>query len=200
MLSGVNNLVDGDFVHRQQRWLSIYRNNLAARYRITRRILSANRDGPTAVCQRVRIGGRHVNLPFAVCTHGGDVRFTVQRYRQCCALCQMTAGTRKCKTSGLFTGIDDVIAGGGCQRQCSNGGIHIDRNATGRSGVVAVDLHNRPGVSPVGLYWQQHGPDAIGIYHRTGNGVAVAVFNLNGGARMARPAEGWGVVIGRGIG
>ncbi|CAM7524897.1 hypothetical protein CISEMA079M_15400 [Citrobacter sedlakii] len=52
----------------------------------------------------------------------------------------------------------------------------------------------------VGLRGQQYRPDPICIDHCTGDGVAVAVFDLNCRARMAGPAEGRRVIVGRGIG
>ncbi|MNS15423.1 hypothetical protein D3C71_1523610 [compost metagenome] len=162
---------------------------------IARRVFASHGDRPGAVRQCLRISRRNVNAPCTVRAHFSGVGLTVQRDGQVGALREMFAAAGQGKSCGLLAGIDDVISGSGAQRHAGIGGDHIHGDAARRSRFAAVDLHYRPGVFAVGLRRQFYRPGAIGADHRAGDGVAAAVLDLNGRARLAGAAKGRGVIV-----
>ncbi|CAM7524787.1 hypothetical protein CISEMA079M_15395 [Citrobacter sedlakii] len=77
MLNGIEDLINGDAIHRQQRRLCVDSDHLSARHRIARRILTANAHRPAPVSQRSGIRRRDVDLPLPVRVDAGEIDFTV---------------------------------------------------------------------------------------------------------------------------
>ena len=110
MFSGVNGIVLRDCVHGDRRRNGIDANRLTAAHDITRRVFAAHVDRPGAVAQRLRVCGRHLHAPRAVCPDFCGIGLAVQRDGQRRSLRQVFAGPGKREARGLFAGVDHVIA------------------------------------------------------------------------------------------